>query len=230
MLGVALPLAFSAYARSALSTLQNLLVPRGLKSAGLNADTALAGYGIIQGMVFPIVFFPACVVFALAELIVPELTEAQMAGKKEYISRSVSSLLRKCLLFSIVTAAFIFISADALGWLIYKSTEAGYYIRIISLLIPVMYMDIVTDGCLKGLGLMMWNMAYNIIDSLLGVILVVLLLPRWALNGYIAVIFITELVNFAMSMRRLGKVADIRLFEMPRKKSRMTPAPVRYKR
>ncbi|MGI5936541.1 MAG: oligosaccharide flippase family protein [Oscillospiraceae bacterium] len=230
MFGVALPLAVSAYARSALSTLQNLLVPRGLKSAGLNADAALSGYGIIQGMVFPIIFFPACVVFALAELIVPELTEAQMAGKKEYISRSVSSLLRKCLLFSMVSGGFIFISADALGWLVYKSTEAGHYIRIIALLIPVMYMDIVTDGCLKGLGLMMWNMAYNIIDSLLGVILVVLLLPRWALNGYIGVIFITELVNFALSIYRLRKVADIRLFVLPQRKNKIAPAPARYKR
>jgi len=229
MLGVALPLAFSAYARSALSTLQNLLVPRGLKSAGLNADMALSGYGIIQGMVFPVIFFPACVIFALSELLVPELTEAQMAGKNEYISRSISSLLRKCLLFSVVSGAFIFISADALGWLIYKSTEAGHYMRIFALLIPVMYMDIVTDGCLKGLGQMMWSMAYNILDSLLGVVLVLVLLPRWALNGYIAVIFITELVNFVLSLLRLRKVADIRLFGAP-KKNKMTAVPVRCRK
>lgn len=50
MLAVALPLAVSAYARTSLTTLEHLLIPRGLKSAGLTADRALAGYGIVHGM------------------------------------------------------------------------------------------------------------------------------------------------------------------------------------
>ena len=66
LLHIALPLAFSAYARSALSTMQHLLVPRGLKAAGYSADRALSGYGVIQGMALPVIFFPACVVAANA--------------------------------------------------------------------------------------------------------------------------------------------------------------------
>ena len=73
MLRIAVPLAVSAYARSALSTLQHLLVPRGLKSAGYSADGALSGYGVIQGMVLPIIFFPSCIMAAAAELIVRSL-------------------------------------------------------------------------------------------------------------------------------------------------------------
>ena len=55
MLAVALPLAVSAYARTSLTTLEHLLIPRGLKSAGLTADRALAGYGIVHGMALPVV-------------------------------------------------------------------------------------------------------------------------------------------------------------------------------
>ena len=58
MLHIAVPLALSAYARSTLTTLQHLLVPRGLKAAGFSADRALSGYGTIQGMVLPVIFFP----------------------------------------------------------------------------------------------------------------------------------------------------------------------------
>ena len=50
MLSIAVPLALSAYARSSLSTLEQLLVPHGLKKAGLSSNSALAGYGTIQGM------------------------------------------------------------------------------------------------------------------------------------------------------------------------------------
>ena len=66
MFGVALPLAVSAYARSALSTLEHLLVPRGFRRSGLSADAALAGYGVIQGMAMPIIGFPSCLLGAVA--------------------------------------------------------------------------------------------------------------------------------------------------------------------
>ena len=55
MLAVALPLAVSAYARTSLTTLEHLLIPCGLKSSGLTADRALAGYGIVHGMALPVV-------------------------------------------------------------------------------------------------------------------------------------------------------------------------------
>ena len=83
MLRLAVPLALSAYTRSALTTLQQLLVPRGLRAAGLSADTALAGYGVVQGMVLPLLFFPSCLLGAAADLIVPELTAAQVRREQE---------------------------------------------------------------------------------------------------------------------------------------------------
>jgi stage V sporulation protein B len=216
MLSIAVPLALSAYARSALSTVEQLLVPRGLKLAGYTANGALAGYGTIQGMVFPIIFFPSCIITALAELIVPELTAAQVSGKKERISDTVSLLMRKSLGFSLLIGLLLFILSETLGKAIYKSEEAGYYLRIFSFLVPIMYMDMVTDGCLKGLGQQLWSMAFNIADALLGVILVYTLLPQFALRGYIAIIFFEEIFNFSLSLWRLSRVTELRLF--PRRK------------
>jgi len=217
MLGIAVPLALSAYARSSLSTLEQLLVPRGLKMAGYTANGALAGYGTIQGMVFPIIFFPSCIITALAELIVPELTAAQVSGKTDQISHTVSTLLRKSLGFSLFIGLMLFILSETLGKAIYKSEEAGYYLRIFSLLVPVMYMDMVTDGCLKGLGEHLWSMGFNILDALTGVILVYTLLPHFALNGYIGIIFFEEIFNFTLSIWRLSRVTKIRLFSFPKK-------------
>ncbi len=220
MLSIAMPLALSAYARSSLSTLEQLLVPRGLKKAGYSANGALAGYGTIQGMVFPLIFFPSCIITALAELIVPELTAAQVSGKKEHISRIVSALLRKSLGFSLFIGLMLFILSETLGKVVYKSEDAGYYLRIFSILVPVMYMDMVTDGCLKGLGQHLWSMSFNILDALFGVVLVYILLPHFALNGYIGIIFFEEIFNFTLSIWRLSRVTKINLFPPPKIKCR----------
>ena len=209
MLGVALPLAVSAYARTSLSTLQHLLVPRGLKSAGYSVDKALAGYGTIQGMVFPVIFFPSCFLMAISELIVPELTEAQVLGKTAYISEVATSLIHKCLLFSIGVAGLLYTFSDSLGMAIYNSSESGHYIRIFALLAPVMYMDMITDGMLKGLGQQIHSMAFNILDAAISVMLVYTVLPKFALSGYISIICFTECFNFALSIQRLSSLTKI---------------------
>ena len=206
MLHIAVPLALSAYARSALTTLQHLLVPRGLKAAGFSANSALAGYGVIQGMVLPVIFFPSCILAAAAELIVPELTAVQVRRDGRAIRRTAGELMRLSVLFSLGVGAFLFFCADPLGMLIYGSRDAGRYIRILAPLVPFMYTDMSVDGCLKGLGQQVWSMGINIVDALLGLLLTWQLLPRYALAAYIGIIYATELLNFGLSAGRLWKV------------------------
>lgn len=211
MLALALPLAGAAYARSGLSTLQHLLVPKGLRASGLASAAALAGYGIIQGMALPAVLFPSCVMLAIAELIVPKLTEQQVRGEAERIRRTTENILEKGLMFSALTGALFLALGDELGLALYDSRDAGVYIQIFALIIPVMYLDMLTDGCLKGLGEMMFCMAVNIADAGLSALLVWLLLPRWGLPAYIFVICFTEAFNFLLSLWRLRKKVGIAL-------------------
>ena len=211
MLRIALPLAVSAYARSALSTLQHLLVPKGLKAAGYSADGALSGYGVIQGMVLPVILFPSCIMSAIAELIIPELTASQVRGDQPGIRQTVASLFKMSLLFSSAVALFLFLFADMLGYVIYNSGEAGYYIRLLSPLVPIMYTDMTVDGCLKGLGQHVWSMGINILDALTGLLLVWWLLPRCALSAYIGIIYFGEIFNFILSVFRLRQTGALGL-------------------
>jgi stage V sporulation protein B len=210
MLGIALPLAFSAYARTALSTLQNLLVPKGFQKSGVTAEAALADYGLIDGMVIPIITFPSAFFYSLAELVVPELTEAQVNGRNNDISSLVNRILRLCMLFSIGAAAVMFCFSSELGSCIYGSLRVGHYISLLSLLLPIMYLDSITDGMLRGLGQQMYSMRYNIMDSFITVVLVYTLLPRFAVLGYIFILYFTELFNFSLSIHRLSVMTTLR--------------------
>ncbi len=211
LLNISLPLAVSAYGRTALSTIENLLVPRGFRKSGASSEAALADYGLIQGMVFPIIAFPSAFFYSLSELIVPELTEAQVNGRTQEISRKVGRILYLCILFSFgVTAAF-FQFAGELGTCIYQSPAVGPYIRSLALLMPIIFLDSVTDGMLRGLGQQMYCMRYNILDSLLSVVLVYFLLPIYAVPGFIFMIYFTDLFNFTLSLRRLYVITKFRL-------------------
>ncbi len=209
LLGIALPTAFSTYARSGLSTIEHILIPRGLELSGASKDRSLAAYGTLNSMVLPIVLFPSAVISSFSGLLVPELAECQVQKNKAEIKYILSRVFQLSLLFSIGVAGVLICFSGELGLMIYDSAEAGEYIRKIAPLVPIMYLDTTTDAMLKGLGEQVYTMNVNLIDSALGVLLVLTLLPPFGIQGYIAVIFICEIINAAMSIYRLLKVGEI---------------------
>jgi len=219
MLGISVPIALSAYLRSGLSTAEHVLIPVGLKKSGANATDALSLYGVVHGMVFPLILFPAALCSTFASLIVPELSELkakyQSVKESKHIKYIVARSIKFGLLFAIFAAGVFIYFSDELGMLVYNNELCGKYIRIFGFLIPVMYLDTVVDGMLKGLGEQLASMRYNIIDSAVSVALVMLLLPRYGIDGYVFCVFITELLNASLSLARLMKVTKFhfKIFE-----------------
>ena len=224
LLRTALPLASSAYARSGLSTAQQLLIPRGLRASGRSADGALAAYGLIHGMALPVLLFPGCLLASAAELIVPELTRLQVRRENGGIGRAVRAFLGLSMLYACAVGAALFLLAAPISRALYHSAEAGRFIRLLAPLVPVMYLDMSVDGCLKGLGQQVWSMGINIFESLVGLALVWLLLPVCGLRGYLFVLCATEGLNFLLSACRLFTV----LRSLPEEAVRRSPEqPVR---
>lgn len=206
LLGISLPLAVSAYTRSGLSTMQNMLIPTQLRAFGMTAAQALSVYGAVHGMAFTVICFPACILQVVAELLVPKLTEMQVRGQNDRIRRTCASLLSKTLLYTTAAAVLLFVSADWLSEHIYKTDDVGFYIRILVPLMPVMFADIIVDGCLKGLGEHVWCMGINILESAASVVLVYTLLPRFGLTAFIFILYFDEVFNFLLSISRLVRV------------------------
>lgn len=211
LLCVALPIAVSSYLRSGLVTLEHILIPVGLKKFGASASASLAQYGVVHGMVMPLLLFPAAVLGAFSGLLVPELTEFQKVGNEKGIKRIASRALRTTFLFSVGVAGIFFVFAEELGQVVYHSGDAGLFIRFLAPLVVVMYSDGVVDAMLKGLNRQVDSMGFNIIDSAVSVVLIYTMLPRFGVNGYVAVIFITELLNAYLSLRCLMRTTDFNL-------------------
>lgn len=211
LLAITVPLSLSSYARAALSTFQHLLIPEGLQRFGGGREAALEAYGVIQGMSLPILLFPAVIIAVIADLIVPEFTEAQVQGRPRGLAYMMGRLCRMGLIYSVGVGGLCFFLAEPLAGLLYHNDAAGHYIRLLAPLIPAMYMDTLVDGMLKGVGEYRANMRYNIIDAAVGLLLVWQLIPRWGIGGYIFSIAATELLNFTLSAMRLARVSDFYL-------------------
>ena len=133
-----MPVAVSTYVRSALLTIEHLAIPWGLKRSGASASEALSSYGVLHGMVFPILLFPSAVLGSFASLLIPELSSAQEEGDTKRVNSIVSRVFFFSLLFSIGVSGIFVCFSDELGNFIYKSPEAGEFIRLLAPLIPLM--------------------------------------------------------------------------------------------
>jgi stage V sporulation protein B len=210
LLKIALPVAFSAYVRSALVTIEHLLIPRGLEKSGSSRDASLAAYGTLHSMVFPLVLFPAALSSSFAGLLVPEISEANARGDRESIIKTVERVFEAVLTYAIGVSGILICFSQELGGAIYPKTDAAKFILFVAPLVPVMYLDTSVDSILKGLGQQIYHMGINIADSFLSVILVIILLPRFGIMGYVMTVYFTELINAALSIARLFSVIKIR--------------------
>lgn len=207
LLRLTVPLALNDYLRAGLTTAEQLLIPIGLARFGGSTEQAMADYGTIHAMVFPILMFPAAVLYSVSDLLVPELSRSQAMGRRERITDLTDKCMRIGLLFAGGVSGFLLLNADALGMLIYHSSEAGYYLKIFAPMVLMLYLDAIVDGMLKGLAEQVRCVRYNTFTSLLDVLLLFLLLPRLGIGGYVFSFALTHAVNLFLSVRRLLTVA-----------------------
>jgi stage V sporulation protein B len=206
LLGISLPLAVSAYTRSGLSTLQHMLTPAGLRRSGLTAAQTLSAYGIVHGMTLTVIYFPTCILYVVAQLLIPDLTDLQVHGQTARIEQRCGKMLRLALGYAAAMTVLLFAFADVIAVRIYDTQQVADYIRILAPLVPVIYLDIIVDGCLKGLDMQLWSMGINILESAISVILTWILVPRFAISGFLCVIWFNEIFNFLLSFRKLRAV------------------------
>ena len=200
---ILLPVAFTSYIRSGLSTLKQLIIPSSLEKNGLNCEKALAEYGTITGMAMPIVMFPATFLTAVSGLLIPEFSRYYV--KKDYlkIKQYSDKLIIGSFLFALLLTIVFIIFGNTLGKLIYHDVSVGIYIKIFAPLIPFMYVDIIVDNILKGLDAQVNVLFINIVDLLVSISFIFFFVPWFGIKGFIASIFASEMLNFALSLKKL---------------------------
>ena len=209
--GMAMPLAISAYIRSALLSVEHSLITKRLIKRGESLSEALSSFGSLHGMALQMVLYPMSPLSSFSGLLVPEFAEAQSRGEGRRASRIAGEAISATLVYATAAAVMLFVFSEELGYGIYDSYSAGSFIALLSPVVPLMYLDHVVDSMLKGIGEHVYSMWVNIADSTLSVLLVWLLIPIFGISGYAFVIIGMEGFNFILSFLRLRKRISVRL-------------------
>lgn len=211
LLAIAVPITAGRYLSTALRTAENLLVPTALAAYTADRAVGLSQFGTLKGMALPLLFFPSSFLAAFSTLLIPEMSEALVLGQKLRVKHTVAHTLHITLTASILCGGLFFACAYPLGRLLYHTNEVGFYLRVLSPLVPVMYLESVADGILKGLNQQTRSLLYSVADSGLRIGLIVWLVPKTGMGGFLFVMLLSNFFTCSLNVRRLCVVSGARV-------------------
>ncbi len=210
ILHIAVPITATSYLGSILHTVESLLVPLKLTVFHGTKGRGLELFGAIRGMALPVLFFPASFLTSLSTMLVPEVSSASAEGNilkvKQTVSKSVSMTL---ILSTIVACCFMFNASD-IGFAVYGDRDVGQMILVLSPIVPLMYLESVTAGLLKGLDCQMNVLKFNTFDSIFRIFAVFFIVPNFGIKGYLAIMMISNTFTSSLSAWCLFRAADIK--------------------
>ena len=202
---ISFPVAITSYIRSGLSSLKQFLIPARLQASGLNYSLAISKYGLINGMVMPVIMFSSFFINSFSSLLIPEYARL-LSGKNFNRMKTVCyKIFYVTFAFSFLVASIFLFFANELSLMIYKNLEIASFLRVFSFLIVFMYIDNIIDGILKGIGKQFGSMTINICDLVITILIIFFVVPKLSITGYVLSIFISEIFNFFASFILLKK-------------------------
>lgn len=200
---------------SALHTAENMLVPaclavylQGQGSGG--RSEAVEQYGNLKGMALPLLTFPFGLLGSLGVLLMPEITQAHISGDARRLHALLGRMLTLTGFFSALAGAVFFVWGKPLALLLYGSDEAGFYIQALGPAMPLIYIESMVDGAMKGIGEQKASFCYGVWDSVLRIAGVLLLLPRFGMRGFLFVILLSSAYTCAANTGRLLRQSGMR--------------------
>ena len=159
----------------------------------------------------PLIMFPCTFIYSFSSLLIPEFS--YLNAKKNYkkINFAIDKILKFCFIFSFLIMGIFWCFSEELSANIYNETSVTGFIKILSPLIVLMYVDNIVDSILKGLDKQVSVMGINILDLVTSISFIYFLLPIKGINGYIIVLFISEFLNGVLSLILLIKETKLRI-------------------
>lgn len=207
---ISFPIACSSYIQMGLKTIEDMLIPESLRKFGTSSSSTLEVFGVIKGMALPILFFPSVFLASFSTLIIPEIAEANALNNKQRVNYIISKVFKFTLLIAVFSTGLFMIFSDEMGTNIYKNNQVGIMLKILAPLIPFMYLDRIVDGSLNALDEQMATLKFNLIDMSIRIFLILYLIPKKGILGFIIVLFAGTLINSILSIGKLLKVTKIK--------------------
>ena len=211
LISILLPIACISYLSCILLSVENTLIPSGLKQYSGDYSESISVFGMIKGMVIPILFFPSAFLTAFSTTLIPEIAKANVLKLEKRVTYTTSRVLQLTFILSIFVVSTLINYGNELGFVLYKSAEIGPLLQTLSLIVPFIYVETIADGILKGLNQQVSCLKYSIFDSIIRVVLIYFLLPIKGVNAFIGITMLSCIFTSTLNFNKLLETTHLKL-------------------
>ncbi|MCL2056875.1 MAG: oligosaccharide flippase family protein [Oscillospiraceae bacterium] len=210
ILKITVPLSVTSYARSFLHLWEDVLILAGLKAFSGLAGVATGTYGMLKGMVMPMLIFPLMLLSSFVITLTPEISRMRATGNTARLEWAVNMILHYTCVAGVLIVAIFLTFPFEIGAAVYKSAEVGEMLKRLAFLSPFMCIEIVTVGILSGLEEQASTMRYALLDSFVRISLIILLVGRMGVDGFMIVVIVSNMLTSVLNFRRLMRITGIK--------------------
>lgn len=203
MISLALPLTGMKLVTSLMRTASSALVPARLQVSGLTAAESISRFGMLHGMMMPVLMLPSFITCSLSMVASPELSRRQAEGKP--LGRLTRRVLLATLLIGLPAMAAVWLLAPLFAGPLYRQAELLPLLRAACPPVPVLALCHVTGGLMNGLGLQGQSLRISLLANLLSLLLMYALaaLPQLRLWGAVWAMAAGNVLTLALNLRAL---------------------------
>ncbi len=195
---------------SLVNSLVSVLFPMRLMAAGMTMSRAMSEYGVVGGMVMPVLTIPCSLIGSLALVLVPELSECYYTKQRDKLAAHIGKGLSTTLLIASTLAPVFLACGEGIGVLFFASAESGKLISYSALILFPMSLTMILTSMLNSLGCERHTLFFFLAGSA-GMLVCVWTLPPYLGNGALLVgmacdHLITSVCSIALLVKRTGKL------------------------
>ncbi|MGN1137642.1 MAG: polysaccharide biosynthesis C-terminal domain-containing protein [Oscillospiraceae bacterium] len=210
-LKLSLPILASGYVQMILSTANDVLVPIALVRFNESADRAMSEYGMFEAMIIPTVFFPSVILNALSNVLMPEIARANSSHNKERVKSLVSKALTSSFIYSFFIGGLFLCVGRSIGDVICSSDSlVGETLVKMFPVIPFIYLEIVLECILKGLGKQNFSTFNSLCEYVIRIICVVVFVHFYGFAGVLISYYASNIYSNIVRIAVVCKATGIR--------------------
>lgn len=210
LLKSSLPVTAMRTSSSLMNSLISVLFPMRLIAAGMSSSRAMSEYGIVYGMVMPVIMIPSTLIGSIALVLVPELSECYYKKQKEKLAVLVEKALNATLLIAFMLVPLFIVCGECVGIFLYSNAESGKMIANCALMLVPLSLTMITTSILNSLNCEKQTLVFFLCGSA-AMLLCVWFLPRYLGSGALLVgiacdYLLTATCSLVLLRKKTGKL------------------------
>lgn len=172
--------------QTALRAMNAVLLPVCLRRSGLTQAAATAQFGLLNGMVMPLVMLPCIVTGAICMVATPAVSRQE--GQATHLRRTMRQLLLSAAAVGLVATAVLWLGAEFISGHIYQESALTPLLRLMAPAALLLAVQQVQFGLITGLGVQNKALTGTVVASFVSLGITALLCPLPQLRLYGAAI------------------------------------------